>query len=214
MVASGHFDLRPLRHHSHRHEYVVPLQPGAAGRAADGRLRGRRRISADRDGRQPAQRSAESGLDQRRPRRPLGVISVGASGAVFGLAGVLIPLLGSKLLPVNRSEVARLRRSVIYFAVLNFVMASEPMPSTRRYASTTWRIWADFSLGCCWGCCWCQSWESDRTLWIRRQWLAFGSVLLAGAAGSALRRQFLAAPDAPSTAVPGRSPRHRGIVTS
>src|ERR1700733_12845149 len=33
------------------------------------------------------------------------------------------------------------------------------MLSTRRYASTTWHILADFSLGCCWACSWCQSWE-------------------------------------------------------
>ena len=47
---------------------------------------------------------------------------VGASGAVFGLAGVLIMLLKSPLLPVPPEELKRLRRSVIWFAVLNFVI--------------------------------------------------------------------------------------------
>ncbi|HEY0758686.1 MAG TPA: rhomboid family intramembrane serine protease [Acidisarcina sp.] len=48
--------------------------------------------------------------------------SVGASGAIFGLAGVLIMLLKSPLLPVPPQELQRLRRSVIWFAVVNFVI--------------------------------------------------------------------------------------------
>jgi len=50
------------------------------------------------------------------------VLSVGASGAIFGLAGVLIVLLKSPLLPVPPQELNRLRRSVIWFAALNFVI--------------------------------------------------------------------------------------------
>jgi rhomboid protease GluP len=46
----------------------------------------------------------------------------GASGAVFGIAGVLIVLLKSKRLPVPPQEVKKLRRSVIYFAVINLVI--------------------------------------------------------------------------------------------
>ena len=46
----------------------------------------------------------------------------GASGAVFGIAGVLIVLLKSKRLPVPPLEVKKLRKSVIYFAVLNLVL--------------------------------------------------------------------------------------------
>lgn len=46
----------------------------------------------------------------------------GASGAVFGIAGVLIVLLKSKLLPVPVQELKRLRRSVIYFAAINLVI--------------------------------------------------------------------------------------------
>ena len=51
-----------------------------------------------------------------------GVLSAGASGAVFGLAGVLLMLLRSPLLPIPRFELKRLRRSVWYFALLNFVV--------------------------------------------------------------------------------------------
>lgn len=51
-----------------------------------------------------------------------GVLSAGASGAVFGLAGVLLMLLRSPLLPIPQFELKKLRRSVWYFALLNFVI--------------------------------------------------------------------------------------------
>jgi rhomboid protease GluP len=47
------------------------------------------------------------------------IVGVGASGAVFGLAGVLIILLNSPYLPLPKVELKRLRKSVIYFALLN-----------------------------------------------------------------------------------------------
>ena len=53
-----------------------------------------------------------------------GIVGAGASGAVFGLAGLLIVLLKSKLLPLPEAELKRLRRSVIWFAVLNFVLGA------------------------------------------------------------------------------------------
>jgi rhomboid protease GluP len=55
------------------------------------------------------------------------MVGAGASGAVFGLAGVLILLLKAKLLPVPPGEIHRLRRSVIYFALLNFVIGGTTM---------------------------------------------------------------------------------------
>ncbi|GGG94966.1 rhomboid family intramembrane serine protease [Silvibacterium dinghuense] len=48
------------------------------------------------------------------------IVGAGASGAIFGLAGVLILLLKSKRLPLPQIEAKRLRWSVIQFAILNF----------------------------------------------------------------------------------------------
>ena len=53
-----------------------------------------------------------------------GVVGAGASGAIFGLAGVLIVLLNSPYLPLPTAERKALRKSVIWFAVLNFVLAA------------------------------------------------------------------------------------------
>lgn len=54
-------------------------------------------------------------------RRELSV-GAGASGAVFGIAGILIVLLSNKKLPIAEVELQRLRRSVIQFAGLNLVI--------------------------------------------------------------------------------------------
>jgi rhomboid protease GluP len=107
-----------------------------------------------------------------------GVVGVGASGAVFGIAGVLILLLGSKLLPVDRTEVARLRRSVIYFAVLNFVIGFGANAFNTPIRIDNMAHLGGFLCGVLLGALLVPKPGSDRRLWIRRQWLAFGSVLL------------------------------------
>ena len=55
---------------------------------------------------------------------PESIVGAGASGAIFGLAGVLIVLLKSPLLPIPPLELKKLRRSVIYFAGLNFIIGA------------------------------------------------------------------------------------------
>jgi rhomboid protease GluP len=54
--------------------------------------------------------------------QPGGILSAGASGSVFGIAGVLLMLLRSPLLPVPQSDLKKLRRSVWQFALINFVI--------------------------------------------------------------------------------------------
>jgi len=56
-----------------------------------------------------------------------GPVGAGASGAVFGLAGVLIVLLKSPRLPIPQYELSRLRRSVIYFAAINLLIGIATM---------------------------------------------------------------------------------------
>ncbi len=51
-------------------------------------------------------------------------VGAGASGAIFGLAGVLIVLLSSRYLPLPPPERKALRKSVILFAGLNFLLAA------------------------------------------------------------------------------------------
>jgi rhomboid protease GluP len=61
-------------------------------------------------------------------------VGVGASGAVFGIAGLLIVLLSNKNLPVPPAELSRLRRSVIYFALINFVIGYGANYAANQYA--------------------------------------------------------------------------------
>ena len=55
-----------------------------------------------------------------------GALVVGASGAVFGIAGILIVLLSNKKLSLPWSELRALRRSVILFALLNLLIGVAP----------------------------------------------------------------------------------------
>jgi rhomboid protease GluP len=50
----------------------------------------------------------------------------GASGAVFGIAGILIVLLSNRKLPVPWEELRKLRQQVIFFAAINLVLGLGP----------------------------------------------------------------------------------------
>lgn len=54
-------------------------------------------------------------------------IGAGASGAVFGIAGILIVLLSNRALPFPWEELRRLRSSVIKFAAINLVIGLSTM---------------------------------------------------------------------------------------
>jgi rhomboid protease GluP len=54
-------------------------------------------------------------------------IGAGASGAVFGLAGILIVLLSNRALPFPGEELRRLRSSVIKFAAINLAIGLSTM---------------------------------------------------------------------------------------
>lgn len=49
-------------------------------------------------------------------------VGAGASGAVFGIAGILIVLLSNHKLPIPTLERTRLRRAVIQFALINLLI--------------------------------------------------------------------------------------------
>ena len=53
-------------------------------------------------------------------------IAVGASGAIFGIAGILIVLLSNRKLAMPWEELKSLRRQVILFAVINLALGIAP----------------------------------------------------------------------------------------
>jgi rhomboid protease GluP len=62
-----------------------------------------------------------------RDTRVLFGFGAGASGAVFGIAGILIVLLSNRRLPFPWAELKRLRSSVVKFAAINLVIGLSTM---------------------------------------------------------------------------------------
>jgi uncharacterized membrane protein YfcA len=79
----------------------------------------------------------------------------GASGAVFGIAGALIVLLKSRLLPVPPQELRKLRRLVIYFAAINLVIPFAVNLGARAMHAG---LWAALPAGCFLPLRWCPGW--------------------------------------------------------
>lgn len=62
------------------------------------------------------------------------MVGAGASGAVFGIAGILIVLLSNRKLPIPWSELKRLRTSVMRFAGINLAIGlSTILPALGSY---------------------------------------------------------------------------------
>lgn len=61
---------------------------------------------------------------ERLPLEAVAVVGAGASGAVFGITGILIILLSNRKLPIPWAELKRLRSSVIRFAGINLLIGA------------------------------------------------------------------------------------------
>ena len=66
-------------------------------------------------------------------------IAVGASGAIFGIAGILIVLLSNRKLAMPWEELKSLRRQVILFAVINLALGIAPQFSAGLTSPRTGR---------------------------------------------------------------------------
>ncbi len=105
------------------------------------------------------------------PSRP----GAGASGAVFGLAGVLIMLLKSPLLPIPPEELKRLRRSVIWFAVLNFVIGGGIWLARTSLQIDNMAHLGGFLCGLALGVPLVPKIGARPAVFVRRSWIAYGS---------------------------------------
>jgi membrane associated rhomboid family serine protease len=106
------------------------------------------------------------------------IVGAGASGAVFGLAGVLIMLLKSPLLPVPREEVKRLRQSVIYFAVLNFVIGGGTLLFRTRLQIDNMAHLGGFLCGLVLGMLLLPKIGAPKSQFVFRGWAAYGGMTL------------------------------------
>ncbi len=104
------------------------------------------------------------------------IVGAGASGAVFGLAGVLILLLKAKLLPVPPEEIRRLRKSVIYFALLNFVIGGTTMFLRTSIQIDNMAHLGGFLCGLALGAPLVPRIGAARSQFAFRSWVAYGSM--------------------------------------
>jgi rhomboid protease GluP len=107
------------------------------------------------------------------------IVGVGASGAIFGIAGVLILLLKSPLLPVPQSELRQLRQSVIYFAAINLVIGLGTSVFNSPIKTDNMAHLGGFVCGLLLGVPLIPRIGAPRPRFLRRQWITFlGATLL------------------------------------
>jgi len=106
------------------------------------------------------------------------IVGVGASGAIFGIAGVLILLLKSPLLPVPQSELKRLRQSVIYFAALNLIIGFGTAIFPSPVKTDNMAHLGGFLSGFLIGIPLLPRIGAARDQFVRRQWLTFAAATL------------------------------------
>jgi rhomboid protease GluP len=102
------------------------------------------------------------------------IVGAGASGAVFGLAGLLIVLLKSPRLPVPAAELAGLRRYVIYFAVANFAIGFGANTFTSSVQIDNWAHLGGCLGGMVFALPMVPRRGSPRELFLLRRWVAVG----------------------------------------
>jgi rhomboid protease GluP len=105
-----------------------------------------------------------------------GILSAGASGAVFGLAGVLLMLLRSPLLPIPPYELKKLRNSVWQFALLNFVIDLGLLVAHTRLQIDNMAHLGGFLSGIALGIPLVPRIGAPRTTFLRRRALAVGAM--------------------------------------
>jgi rhomboid protease GluP len=113
-------------------------------------------------------------FNQRLPGPAGGTLSAGASGAVFGLAGVLLMLLRSPLLPIPAFELKKLRRSVWYFALLNFIIDGGLWLAHTRLQVDNMAHLGGFLSGVAFGIPLVPRIGAPRDIFVRRRALAIG----------------------------------------
>ena len=113
------------------------------------------------------------------PGGPPAIVGAGASGAVFGLAGVLILLLKSPLLPLPKTELKRLRWSVIQFAILNFAIGLYTAFGPSPVRIDNMAHLGGFLSGLALGVPLVPRIGAPRAIFIRRRRLAIGGMALA-----------------------------------
>jgi rhomboid protease GluP len=101
-------------------------------------------------------------------------VGAGASGAVFGIAGILIVLLSNRKLPIPWMELKRLRRSVIWFAVLNLFIGGATMFTNIIRVDNSAHV-GGFLAGLALGVPLLPEMTSGRKRYLQRQKITFGA---------------------------------------